>query len=787
MSVSNNLNKVSLIAFVAVSIIASQTAWSFARVIDRGQVKGSVSDPDGAKISRARVTLRDASGIVIHEAKTGAEGEFSMSGVAVGKYVIVAEATGFAQNQDLSIEVASGRTATIELRLDITALSDRLVVTATRTESPLSEVGGSVSVVSEQDLLRSNHQLVSESLRTLPGAHVVQSGGRGGFTSVSVRGGEFDYNKILIDGVPVNAAGGQFDFGQLTTENIDRIEVVRGPRSALFGSDAMTSVIQIATRRGSTSTPELELSTEGGSFDFFRSWARLSGAGRGFDYSGSYGFQTTDGRFQNSDYRNRSASANIGYSFSPDAQFRVTSRWNNSSLGAPGPTAFLFADPDERQKHRDLALAASFDFKTTSRWHQSVRGLFSEFDTFNFDPVAQDLTRAGVPPLPPGAFFPDFAFTFRTHQKRAGIHYQTIAALADSNVLTAGLDFEREAAILEDGFSRVSPDRRNIGLYVQHQSAWRERLFVTAGLRLEHNSADVPEDLRAALEALGSPSPTGDVGFGTEVNPKLAVAYLLRNPATDSGFGATRLRASFGTGIKEPTLDEAFSPSFFFLGNPLLDPERARSFDLGLSQELLDRRAAVELTFFDNRFRDLIVFRTDPVTFGPIRLPDGRLTNTINLDKASARGIEMAVIARPSSWLRVGGGYTFLRTRVERAGDSLNPEVGFSLLRRPRHSGSAEIVWVGERFDLSLEASFVGRRRDIDPVTFARLDISGRPIFNKGYAKVNFAGSYRFNRWMTAFTRVENLLNQDYQEILGFPAYRLNFSAGLRLRVGGDN
>jgi vitamin B12 transporter len=127
-----------------------------------------------------------------------------------------------------------------------------------------------------------------------------------------------------------------------------------------------------------------------------------------------------------------------------------------------------------------------------------------------------------------------------------------------------------------------------------------------------------------------------------------------------------------------------------------------------------------------------------------------------------------------------------LRTRVERADGSLNPEVGFSLLRRPRHSGSAEVVWVAERFDISLDASFTGRRRDIDPVTFARLDSAGQPIFNDGYAKVNFAGSYRFNRWITAFTRVENLLNQDYQEILGFPAYRFNFSAGLRLSVGGD-
>src|SRR6185369_3718447 len=187
-------------------------------------------------------------------------------------------------------------------------------------------------------------------LRSIPGLAVVQTGGRGGITSIFARGGESDYNKVLIDGVPVNSAGGLFDFSSLTPENLDRIEVVRGPQSALFGSDAMTSVIQLVTKRGSTSDPEFEFSGEGGSFDYHRETARLSGLARGFDYSASFGFQSTDGRFPNSDFINRSASANLGFHLAPEAELRVTSRWNNNTLGVPGPTGFLFADPDERQK-----------------------------------------------------------------------------------------------------------------------------------------------------------------------------------------------------------------------------------------------------------------------------------------------------------------------------------------------------------------------------------------------------------------------------------------------------
>jgi outer membrane cobalamin receptor len=161
------------------------------------------------------------------------------------------------------------------VRLEVAAISDQLVITAMRTETAISELGGSVSVIAAEDLKRGNHSLISEPLRLIPGLAVVQTGGRGGLISIFARGGESDYNKVLIDGVPVNAAGGLFDFSSLTPENLERVEVVRGPRSALFGSDAMTSLIQLVTRRGATPVPEFEFSGEGGSFDFHRETAPL--------------------------------------------------------------------------------------------------------------------------------------------------------------------------------------------------------------------------------------------------------------------------------------------------------------------------------------------------------------------------------------------------------------------------------------------------------------------------------------------------------------------------------
>jgi vitamin B12 transporter len=765
-----------------------------------GHLSGTVVDPAGAGVPNARVLVRDKAGVVIYEARTDSAGGFSLSDVSEGTYTVVVEAEGFTQPDKAIAQVAPGASGdSVSIKLAVAALSDQLVVTATRTETPADELGGSVSIATSEDMGRANQSLISEPLRLMPGVAVVQTGGRGGLTSVFTRGGDSTFNKVLIDGVPVNLAGGSFDFSDLVTENLDRVEVVRGPGSALFGSDAMTSVIQLVTKRGTTSQPDFELSAEGGSFDFHRETARLSGLVGLFDYSTSFGFQTTNGRFRNSDFTNRSLSSNFGFRLASDVQLRITARWNGNTLGVPGPTAVLFADPDERQKHHDLALAATLDYRTSPRWHNSVRFIYSESETHSFDPAAQDLTVPGTPLLPPGAFGDDFVSDFIDHEKRSGVHYQSIASIGRSNVLTAGVDFEHESAVFTNStpLSRVSPDRNDLGIYVQDQAAWRGRLFASGGVRIERNSGRVPRDF---TQTQGN-APLGDVGFGWTANPKLAVSLLARRHRESGALGATRLKASFGTGIKEPTLLEAFSPDPSFIGNPALNPERAISYEAGVAQEFFGRKANVELTYFDNRFRDLVLFEETP-SFGPIALPDGRLTNFFNAARSSARGIELVATARPAhgvwSHLRITGSYTFLRTRLDQSADILafppptfqgvlvpDPEVGLPLLRRPRNSGTFLLSWIDRRFDLTFDGSIVGRRRDFDPVTFSKFDAAGRPIFNDGYARLDASGSLEVTRNLRAFVRIENLLNQDYQEVLGFPAYRLNFSAGLRIRIGG--
>jgi outer membrane cobalamin receptor len=627
---------------------------------------------------------------------------------------------------------------------------------------------------------------------------VSQVGRRGGPTSLFVRGGEADYTKVLIDGVPVNDAGGSFNFADLTTDNTSRIELVRGTQSAIYGSDAISGVLQILTHRGVTPRPELEFASEGGSFGYNRQYSRLSGDRGPFDYSLSFSHLATAGRDRNDRYENRVFTTSLGYRFKEGRQFRLTARRDNAGMGVAGPTAVLFPDPDESARRGRMALGGRLDDQTTNSWHQSLSFAFSESKSLSFDPVAQDLTRADTP-LAQGAGFYDSAFLFNNYQRRRGIRYQNDLSFRRRHFISTGLDYEEERAVFDSGFSNVfhvDAERRNIGAFLQDQFHYGPRIFITAGLRVENNQAGVPPSFILSLSNLNSTPYLGRAGYGTEVLPRISVIYVLGLSGLQSRRGATRLKFNYGHGIKAPQLLEAFGPDQqFALGNPALKPERSRSFDLGLEQYLFKDSIRVEGFYFENRFRDQIAYVADPATMGgPVSLMDGRLTNFINFDRALARGFELSLSWHPKRWLEFGNSYTLLDTKMVWAADVFNratnqqmtnPEIGLPLLRRPRHSGTVSAAVTTENFTLNLIGSLIGKRRDRDPVTSGLFDSFGSPIYNQGYQKVDMAGSYRLTPWMNLYGRIENLLNQDYQEVLGFPAYRLNFTAGMRFRIGG--
>ncbi|MGE0102714.1 MAG: TonB-dependent receptor [Blastocatellales bacterium] len=763
-----------------------------------GSLRGAVVDARGSTVAGARVVLLLANRLSVAETRTNARGEFAFIRLPEGGYTLVVEADGLTQSGGAQpVRIEGGRDFQIVIPLTVAAIEDAVVVSATRTETMLGDTPNSAFVASGSDLLRLQRLTVLDALRTSPGVTVMQTARRGGVTSIFVRGGESDYTKVLIDGIPVNDAGGAFDLADLTTDNASRIELVRGAQSAIYGSDAVSGVLQLFTHRGATTVPEFDYSAEGGSFGFNRQFIRLSGADGAWDYSTSFTHLETNGRDRNDDYQNRIASANIGYRMDARQQMRLTVRNENSGTGVPGATAIFFPDPDDRIERRRLAVGLRYDNQLSQNWQQSLTLAFSQNRQHSFDPLAQDLTLPGTP-VDSGFAFNDFTSSFVNSQRRRGIRYQNNIVTAGGHFITSGIDYEEERAVFDNGFlgeSRVAAERKNTGFFIQDQFSLTPRILLVAGLRVENNRANLPDGFNDALDDLGSPRIGGTTGFGTLIAPKLAAVIVLRRSGIQSRRGMTRLKINYGEGIKAPTLIEAFSPSPFFLGNPELKPERSRNFDFVIEQFFLKDRIRVEGVYFDNRFRNQIAFVAEPSTFGgPITLPDGRLTHFINNDRSRARGMELSISWHPKRWLLFDGSYTLLDTRLVEAADIIdyssltlipNPEVGLPLLRRPRNSGSFSATWMGNRFDINLVGTFMGRRRDGDPATFSRFDANGNPIYNRGYARIDLTGAYRLTSFMGLFARVENLLNRNYQEVLGYPAYRLNFSAGLRIRFGG--
>ncbi|MEK7830834.1 MAG: TonB-dependent receptor [Acidobacteriota bacterium] len=779
-----------LLGLLAVGVFAQSS---------RGALIGKVVDSRGAAIRGARIVLFFSGKVALRETTSNEVGEFSFDYLLPGDYTLSVEADGLTQQGGAQpVQIAGGRQFQIAIPLVAAAIEDSVIVSATRTESRSGETPASAYVISATDLARSQKVAIFDALRSSPGVTVAQTARRGGITSLFVRGGESDYTKVLIDGVPVNDAGGSFDFADFTADNAARVELIRGTQSAVYGSDAMAGVLQFITHRGSATTPEFEFAGEGGSFGFNRQFARLSGVTGPLDYSTSFTHLRTNGRDRNDDYQNRIVSANIGYRLTSRTQFRFTGRSENSGTGVPGATAKLFPDPDERARRRRIVTSARLDDQTTKRWHQSLTFAFAESNYSSFDPAGQDLTKPNTPPDTAFAFN-DFRSAYNNHQQRRGLRYQTELILPGNHLVSAGVDYDHERAVFDSGFngtSRVPASRTNVGAFLQDQFAFSPQLLVTAGVRIENNRADVPASLTAILAQLGSASYSGKVGFGTEVMPKIAAIYLLPTGNLQSVVGMARVKANYGQGIKAPSLVEAFSPSPFFLGNPALKPERARGYDIGVEQFFWKDRYRIEATYFENRFRDQIAFVGEAATFGgPIKTADGRLTHFINNDRTITRGMEFAVSMSPyKRRLLIGGTYTLLKTKLAAAADVIdfgsgklvaNREVGFPLLRRPRHSATLNVAWIGDKWEANLDGFFVGRRRDGDPVTFARFLANGQPIFNEAYQRLDLAGTYRFTSRVAMFARIENLLNQDYQEVLGFPAYKLNFSAGMRFRIGG--
>jgi outer membrane cobalamin receptor len=664
-----------------------------------------------------------------------------------GTYELQVLAPGFAR---VSEHVVLNGDHESRIQLRIAGPSETVQVTASGTPLETAQSGADVSTISTDVLINQQPIALSDTLRSQPGAILSTSGRRGGITALFVRGGESRYNKVIIDNVPVNEVGGQYDFGTTSLVGADRVEFMRGAQSTLYGSDAMTSVVQVFSSEGSTRVPELRFGAEGGTFSTARGYASLGGAINRFDYN-LFGNQfNTEGQGPNDAFSLASQGGNIGVALTSKLSLRLRARHENGRVGIQNEWVFggvpqLPPDTDGFARDNNFLSSLGLTYAQSAHWRHRLSGFEYNHKRYNADNVA-DRT-CDVP------FFLDCPFFQRDHQNRAGFGYQSEWSPVSWSRTTFGFDLEDENGMVVEDFggfgAQIHGNRVNYAGYVEQVAVWK-RFSGTAGVRVLHNGS-----------------------FGNRAVPRLSLSYV----AAQGGqvFSGTRLRFTYAEGFKEPTFEESFGVGAFgILPNPLLKPEENRSFETGLEQQLLGGKYSVTATYFNNHFRNMVTLQsTSPLS-----------SQYTNLNSTMAHGAEVGFHARWRNSIRLDTSYNYDSTQILDAPLAFDPTAlpGRPLLRRPKHAGSLVLNYFGHRWGGNISGGFVGRRADSDFLFGAVPPID----HTAGYALVNVGAWYAMNRFVTAYVNVDNALNRRYEEVAGYPALKANFRAGMRFRFGGE-
>ena len=692
------------------------------------RLSGRLTDLSGYGVGTAKITaqLERDSDARVWSAISGADGTYLLV-IPAGRYRIHFQHSSFVP-RDVVLDLAAGENRRFDLRLEIERVSENIVVTANAEPLESSRTAAPVDEITREQIAQRQSVTLPDLLYTQPGVAIARTGPFGGLATLFLDGGNSSYTKVLVDGTPINDPGGFISFSNLTLDNVDKVEIVHGAESALYGSDAMSGVIQLFTHQGTTRFPSFDLFAEGGSFSSARGGGQLSGLLGAFDYSASGSYFQTDGQGQNDAFLNRSFSGNFGYKLSDSDRVRLTVRSNSSFAGTPGPTLQGPANPAASDALHILTANLNWDFHTGPHWEHRLTGTETRILDVSADPPF---------------------FTFVDQLNRAGFQEQT-TFFYRQGLVAAGYSNE-----VENGFpGTLHAHRDNQAGFLDARYQPHRRVTLNAGVRAEANGS-----------------------FGTRVVPRVGAVLALRY---GKGFwGDTRLRTSYGEGIKEPGLEQSFATDSCDPGNPSLRPERSRTYYVGFEQFLDSDKLRLSADYFTNRFRDVISFASGAITPG---CPFGT-GNFFNTDLARARGVNFSLESRPFRWLAIRGNYSYDDTRVLK---SANPfadpalQPGNPLLRRPLNSGSLNLNIGWRRMNWNFSGYFTGRRTDsnfVDPTQFE----------NPGYARFDLATSYLIAGGISFTGRVTNLFDKQYQDAIGFPALGRDFRLGFNYRFSGRN
>ena len=604
-------------------------------------------------------------------------------------------------------------------------------VTSTRTEIPLSQVTTSATVITDKDIQAQQAETVLQVLRTVPGLDVVQSGSRGNTTSVFIRGSESDHVLVLIDGVEANSTTlGAFNFAHLTTENVERIEVLRGAGGTLYGSQAIGGVINIITKKGQGPL-EAGLSLEGGNGWTNRQALTLRGGAGKLGYSFSAARMASQGfRSVNDDYRNLAASGRLDYQVTDDASLKGIFHFVKTDLGLFNNNNFASQpDPNAREAGTQYLGKLEWQQKILKNWDYRISGSMFKEHIKDSDDV-DSCTFFGFPC--------DSRTRDRFRPRIDTGEFQTNYRFEDWSTTTFGVEYKRRSADTSGGIDKAI---RNMGYYLQEQFQFLDRrLILIPGVRLDDNQS-----------------------FVTAWTPSFSAAYLFRETGT-------RLKAGYAKGFKAPTLNDLFFPPGFgcpAFGNPNLGPEKSWELNAGVEQDLVQDRVKVGATYFHREVQDLIEGRPIPGDpFGCFRAE--------NVGSARFDGVELSLGIKLLDSLTVNANYTYLDW------DTADGK----LPRRPRNRGNVNLNYLYDRWNVNLGANIVGRRDDFRAASpFGSTTKAGYVIFD-------LASYYSLPlrvpavKDLTLFGKIENLLNRRYEEADGFRARPLNFLLGVRATFG---
>jgi iron complex outermembrane receptor protein/vitamin B12 transporter len=820
MPISLNLRRQFLRVFAAILLTLALSPCRAA------SIRGVVTDASGAKVTGATVVLISG-GKVVASAVSTADGSFQILTGVNGRFYLVVSAKSFRQLETPGFYAGQLDNIERNVVLEPEWVRESIVVTATGIPTPQPQTSEATSVLGPLDLaLRDD--LVS-ALRLMPGTVTVQSGQQGAQTSLFVRGGNSDANKILLDGVSVGDMGGQFDFGPLSTTAIQSAEVYRGTNSSLYGADAGSSVVSLTTPHGTTSFPSLLFQGDAGNLNTSREELEVAGAHNKLDYLGAFSWLQTANDLPNDEYHVATTAANLGWQASGTTQIRATLHYGVDATGVPNSWDFYHVADDATQKDQDLFVSASIDNQTTAAFHNTLRyGLARKREQYNLWQLSGEAQTFSYYCYGPATLGNNVTISGANGYSATGqavldcstgksqnvnnrdqLVYQGDYRFTPHLIALLGFHFENERGSEPGSTYYPAVNATNYDYLAGVHGDYKNRFYYTLGGSIEKYSL-----------------------FGVQGTPHAGLSYSAVRPRKGA-FSGTRILFNFGDAVREPKLTDEDGSLYNFLEQNggqstiqqlhigRLSAPTTRTYEGGVEQSFFGERVVFRASYFHNEFGreieyvglDLIPELLPNLTAAQQQVLEQTLQNdfayelTINSQAFRAQGVETTVESGIGRSLFMRGGYTYLDSVVQRSftnddeallgpiptfsdGTPIGPYApleGARPFRRPPHTGFFTASYSKRKLAAVFTSAFASRSDDSTYLEGAdanggdSLLLPNRNL-DHGYAKLDLGGSYNLLSWLSIYAQAENLLNDQHIAPIGYPSLPMNLRTGLRIQ-----